>query len=286
MFTTLAVVAALSAPVPKAPAPELKWRFQKGDTFYVVSEQEATVSVNLGGGGPAAQKNTSTTSLTYKVTVANADPKATVLEVEFIDSAVGVGGNAAPPVKPEGLAGKTLTFTLDADHKVTKVVGEDEVLKAAGGGGLNGVLQGKDGIKHMLDDPLRAVPGKVLGKGDTWTAERTQSLGDGITMTQADKGTVTGTEGGLTKLEVESDRTMEWAGNAPINLKMKGEKGKRTVLFDPKTGRVQKVTDTYTMSGDGTIGGGGGGGNGQGISLTIEMKGTITVSDEKPKANK
>lgn len=281
MFTAVAVAAALSAPVPKAPAPELKWRFNKGDTFYVVSEQEATVSVNLGGGNAAAQKNTSTTSLTYKVTVADADPKATVLEVEFIDSAVGVGGNAAPPVKPEGLPGKTLTFTLDADHKVTKVDGVDGVLKAAAGGGLNGMFQGEEGIKHMLDDPLRAVPGKVLGKGDTWTAERTQSLGDGISMTRTDKGTVSGNEGGLTKLDVESDHTMEWTGNAPISLKLKGEKGKRTVLFDPKAGRVTKVTDAYTMSGDGTIGGGG---NGQAINLSMEMKGTITVSDEKPKA--
>ncbi len=283
MFTAVAVAAALSAPVPKAPAPELKWRFNKGDTFYVVSEQEATVSVNLGGGNAAAQKNTSTASLTYKVTVKDADPKATVLEVEFIDYAAGVGGNAAPPVKPEGLAGKTLAFTLDAAHKVTKVTGVEEVAKALGGGGLNGILQGEEGVKHLLDDPLLAVPGKLLGKGEMWTAEHAQALGTGINLTRTDKGTVAGSEDGLTKLDVETDRVMECAGNAPINLKMKGEKGKRTVLFDSKAGRVTKVTDAYTMSGDGTIGGGG---NGQAINLSMEMKGTITVSDEKPKANK
>lgn len=279
MFTTLALAAALAAPVPKAPAPELKWRFNKGDTFYVVTEHEAAMTVNVGGNG---QNVTSASSLTYKVTVKDGTPKAPVLEVEFVAMEAKVGGGAqAPPAKQEELAGKTLTFTLDADHKVTKVDGADEVLKALGGGVLNGTLQGAEGIKHMLDDPLRAVPGKLLGKGDTWTAERTQALGEGISMTHAEKGTVAGSEGGLTKLTVEADRTMEWTGNATISMKLKGEKGKRTVLFDPKVGRVQKVTDEYTLAGDGTIGGGG---NGQGISMKMDMKSTITVSDEKPKA--
>jgi hypothetical protein len=282
VLTTLALAAALSAPVPKAPAPELKWRFAKGDTFYVVAEQEATASVNLGGNA-GAQRNVSTSTLTYKVTVTDAGPKATVLEVEFIAVEVGAaGGGGAAPVKPEGVAGKTLTFTLDADHKVTKVTGVDELLKAVGPGGANGLLQGEEAMKHMLDDPLRAVPGKTLTQGDTWTAEHAQAMGQGISLTRTDKGTVAGTEGGLTKLTVEADRVMQWGANAPINLKLKGEKGKRTVLFDPKAGRVRKVTDEYALTGDGNIGGGGG----QAISLTMEMKATITVSDDPPKAAK
>lgn len=278
MFTTLALAVALAAPVPKQTGAELKWKFAKGDTFYVVSEHEAKMTVNLGGAG---QNVTTSSSLTYKVTVKDDDPKAAVLEVEFVSIAAKVdGGGAAPPAKQEDLAGKTLTFTLDADHKATKVDGAEEVVKAAGGGGLNGFFQGADAMKHFLDDLVRAVPGKSLGKGDTWTTELLQALGEGVSMARTEKGAFAGGEGGLTKLTADVDRVMEWTGNTPISLKMKGEKGKRTVLFDPKARRVRRVADEYTMAGDGTVGGGGGG---QAISMSMEVKATITVSDDKPK---
>ena len=285
MFTVLAAALALSAPVPKATTADLKWKFNKGDTFYVRTTVDANSTVNAGP-GVGAQGSTSAAEFVYKATVASADEKGATLEVEFLSCKTGNGGGGGGgAVKLEdqkGVLGKKMTFTLDAAHKVTKA---DGLVALGNAGGLFSA----EYVQSHVQDLMRAVPGKPLGKGDTWKGEEVLPLADGIVSKRSDSGTVAGTEDGLTKLEVETDTLMTGGPKGGgITFNLKGDKGKRTVLFDPKSGRVRKLDESYTVAGSINIGNGGGGGGGvpQNITVSMTMKATVTVSDTEPKAEK
>lgn len=282
MFTVLAAALALSAPVPKATTADLKWKFNKGDTFYVRTTVDATSTVNAGP-GVGAQGSTSAAEFVFKATVASADEKGATLEVEFLSCK---SGNAAglAGVKMEdqkGVLGKTMTFALDAAHKVTKA---DGLVAMGNAGGLFSA----EYVQSHVQDLMRAVPGKPLGKGDTWKGEEELPLADGIVSKRSDCGTVAGTEDGLTKLEVETDNAMSGGPKGGgIKFDLRGDKGKRTILFDPKSGRVRKLDENYTVAGTINIGnGGGGGGPPPNITVSMTMKTTVTVSDKEPKAEK
>ena len=285
MFTTLALAAALAAPVPKAVAPDLKWKFTQGDTFYVKATVDATSTVSAGGPGVVAQGSTSSAVCVYKATVTAADDKGSTVEVEFLSCKTGIGGGggAVKLDDQKGVIGKKLTLTLDPAHKVTKA---DGFANLGNGGGL---FTGEY-VQGQLQDLFRAVPGKALGKGETWKGEEQLPLADGIGIKRADRGTVAGTEDGLTKLEVESDNAVTGGPKGGPVIDLKGDKGKRTILFDPKAGRVRKLEENYTVGGNidvAAVGGGGGGGApAPGISLNMTMKTTLTVSDEQPKDEK
>lgn len=287
MFTLLAAAVALAAPVPKPANVELKWRFAKGDTFYVKTEMENSAAVNLGGGGGGAAQTTVTgVAYLYQMTVTAADEKQTTVEVEFLSCQAGttagggLGGGGLKLSDEPTVVGKKVTLTLDPSNKVTKLDGAD---KLGGVGGVAAGLLGEEYLRHNLDDLIRAVPGKTLGKGDTWTGESEVKMSEEFVMKRTDRGSVAGTEDGFTKLEVETENAMS-GGQKGATFDLKGEKGKRTILFDPKAGRVRKVTEEYSMAG--TIGVGGGGGAAQNIQMTMTLKATITVSDDKPKGEK
>lgn len=282
MFTALAVVAALSAPVPKAPAPELKWKLTKGDTFYVTMQTDATSAVNGPGGGGNVQGSTTASVLVYKATVTAAGEKETTLEVEVLACKAGDGGG--PGGGPAKLAdradmvGKRATFTLDPAQKVTRADGVDKFGNAGG-------MMSAEYFQSNVQDLLRAVPGKALGKGETWKGGEELKMADGLVAKRTDAGKVTGVEDGLAKLEVECEHA--WSGNpSGVAFELKGDKGKRTVLFDPKAGRVRKLEETYSLAGTINLGGGlggPGGGGGQNIGLTMTMKAVVTVTDDPPK---
>lgn len=287
MFTTLAIAVALAAPVPKATAPDLKWKFTKGDTFYVKATVDANTTINAGalGGGAAVQGSTSSAVCVYKATVTAADDKSTTIEMEFLTCKTGSGaGGAVKMDDQKAVIGKKMTLTLDATHKVTKADG------AANLGNAGGLFTGEF-MQSQVQDLFRAVPGKALGKGETWKAEEQLPLADGIFTKRSDRGTVAGTEDGFTKLEVESDNALTGGPKGGPAFDLKGDKGKRTILFDPKVGRVRKLEENYNVAGNinialGGAGPGGGGGPPPNIELSMTMKTTLTVTDEQPKDEK
>jgi hypothetical protein len=285
VLTLLAAAVALAAPVPKATSAELKWRFHKGDTCYVKAEIENVASLNAGGGGGggAVQGTESGAEYVYKLTVTADDEKGATLELEFLSCKAGTsagGGGGLKLADEPGVPGKKVTVTLDKANKVTKLDGAGKL----GGPGVAAGLLAEEYLKHNLDDLIRAVPGKPLGKGDTFTAEAEATLAEDMVMKRTDRGTVAGTEDGFTRLEVETEQAMTGGQKNGITMDLKGDKGKRTVLFDPKAGRVRKVTEEYTMAG--TVGIGGGGGAAQNIQMSMTLKATVTVTDDPPKGEK
>lgn len=283
MFITLALSVALTAPVPKGVSTELKWKFAKGGTFYVTYEHEGTAKVD-GLNGTVATTNWSMVTVIYKMTVTTVDEKGVTLEMEFLSAkgASGTAGNKPADLDDQpAVVGKKVTLTLDKDHNVTKAVGADEV---AAVGGPVGDMYKNDSLKLAIKRMVRSVPGKTLGKGDKWTEKDEWKLPDGMSAKSTDRGTVVGTEDGLTKLEVESDQV--WSGDnvggQKVAIQLKGDKGKRAVLFDVKAGRVRKVEDAIELVGTIILGGC----DTQTINITAALKVTVTVSDTEPKATK
>ncbi len=266
MFTTLLAAFTLSAPVPKL-APELKWRFAKGDTFYVTRENDVTITQKI---GPQADPNTSTSRMVfvYQLTVAAVGEKETTVEFEFLTAERGDGGGAAMEEMP-GLAGKKVTLTLDAAHTVTKADG-------AGPDGTGKLIE-EGTLKHLVNDLFRAVPGKSVAYGAKWSDEQEGPVMSDAVAKRAYRGTVGEPVNGLIRLEAESEQT--WTGGKGYTMTMKGEKGKRTVLFDAEAGRVRKLTDEFTLTGKHEFP--------QGDQFTIHITSrhtlTYTVTDEKPK---
>lgn len=267
MFTTLLAAFTLAAPVPKL-APELKWRFAKGDTFFVTRENDVSVTQKI---GPQAEPNTSTSRMVfvYQLTVTAVGEKATTVELEFLSAERGDGGGGAPEEMP-GLAGKKVTLTLDAAHTVTKAEG-------AGPDGTGKLIE-EGTLKHLVNDLFRAVPGKSVAYGAKWSDEQEGPVMSDATAKRKYSGTVGEPVNGLIRLEAESEQT--WTGGKGYTMTMKGEKGKRTVLFDAEVGRVRKVTDEFTLAGKYDFGHG----DADAILMTTRHTLTYTVTDEKPKA--
>ncbi|MEO2088138.1 MAG: hypothetical protein ABGY75_01400 [Gemmataceae bacterium] len=284
MTALLLASLALTAPVPKATSPELKWRFKKGDVFYVQYEQEATSTVN---GAGAVQGNVSATTVVYKFTVTSAAESETVLELECVSTQVGhgVGGQGVKKEDIKAAVGKTVTVTLDAKQTVTKVAGGAELAKA---GGQAEQFLSEDGLKHTLTDLLTAVPVKTVGKGEKWSAETEATMMLGLTEKKTIRGVMDGITDGVAKLTSEVDRTWTGTANAGgggpgpgITYDLKSDKGQAMVWFDTRTGRLQKREESYTMAGGINVGGVGGAA--QQINLTASVKCTVTVSDKPPK---
>jgi hypothetical protein len=238
----LALLVALSAPVPKAELPLVSWRLAKGDTFYLTYQCE-TLSEPVGlGMVPGAA---SAARLVAKLTVTAAGDKGVTLDLEVVSFATGRDAFRKEPAKltdhPKAV-GKKATLTLDRGLKVTRVESDKELATAEGGFG-SGLLADYS-LQSLVSDLTQALPNKRLTKGDTWEGASEYSMGEFATAALTARGTVADATADRITLAVECDR--KTTGKEPVKLDSRSEKGKRTVVFDPKAGRVRKLTDEYT----------------------------------------
>jgi hypothetical protein len=274
----------LAAPVPKDVSSDLTWKFKKGDTFYVKYDSETTSEV-AGAGVGGGNGSTQTTAVVCQFTVASADDKGAVLEVEYVSFRAGVsvagrqvaGGGAAATV-----TGLKVTATLDADRKVTKLDGSDAVVKAAGNGIASQMLS-EEYTRYWLTELLQAVPPKPLKAGGDWKGEFDTPFYSGMRIKKTSQVKANTTKDGVATISVESDYAMSPDKNQGpgLSFEMKGEKNPSTVQFDTKKGRPVKIEETHEMTGGVNVGGGGAGG--QNLTVTMKGKSTTTISDEKPK---
>jgi len=273
--STLVVAFTLTAPVPKSLVPALQWRLAKGDSFYVTCEDETASEAT--GFVPIPSEIT-VTKLVYKLTVTAADDKSTraVIEVVSFSSGQITAGNGPPELTEyKNAARLKVTFAFDREWKVKETKIDPDPSTADGNFSI-GELQ-PEYLPDRFTEYLRAMPGKRLDKGDTWKSELVHPDNGDVTYSQVDRGTVTDVTADRITLAIECDRTTK--GKGPDSLELKSENGKRTVEFDPKAGRMRKLTDEYTLDGEFGMAG-------QRIQIKNTRKAAVAVTDEKPKGGK
>lgn len=272
MFTALALTAALAAPVPKAEPPLVSWRLAKGDTFYLTYQCESlSEPVGLGMVPGAA----SAARLVANLTVTAAGDKGVTLELEVVSFATGRDAFREKPAKltdhPKAV-GKKATLTLDRGLKVKQVESDQELATAEGGFGSG--LLADHSLQALVSDLTQALPNKRLAKGDTWEGASEYPLGEFATAALTARGSVADLTGDGITLAVECDR--KTTGKEPVVLDSRSEKGKRTVVFDPKAGRVRKMTDEYASEAVSGF-------DGREFRVRAKTSSSVTVTDDKPK---
>jgi hypothetical protein len=277
MSPLLLVSFALAAPVPKDASAELKWKFIKGDVFYIKCLEESSATAGVPGEAPR-QKASSITEYHFKIAVVSTGEQGTMILVTFESIRNGADENGGRVVLQEdkSVSGQSVILDLNAKQQITKVYVEVEKTVPTR------IPTIAEIVRYRIGAVIQAVPGKQLGKGEKWTNEWETPQNYG-TVKLKTRGVVDGITDGIAKLAVEVDR--EWTKNAAEKAKadaqfaydsVKGENGQRTIWFDTKAGRVQKLEESYTLTGEFQRGG-------AELQLTQQIKVTTTVSGTPPK---
>lgn len=271
MTALLLASLALAAPVPKN-APELKWKFTKGDTFYVKYDAESETLVN------GANGTHSRTVAVYKFAVLSAGDKETSLEMEYVSFHYGVGRGGVKTTAVNGLDGLKLTVTLDVVGNVTDLTGADAVAKAAANQGVGALYN--EYQRYALTELFRTGPDKPARVGDSWKTDFDSPFANGLRIKKEMRGKVDRLEDGVATMTVEEDYAVVPDPNAAnvLGYELKGEKNPSTLKFDARKGRLIRRDESHELTGSLN-----GGGN---LTVTLKGKSTTSVSDKEPKDDK
>jgi hypothetical protein len=280
MLPSLLAALALTAPVPKAPPIDLSWKFTKGDVFYVTHVEECVISATLADGTSA--EGIEVTSVGYKVVVTDADPKVTTLEVTFLAGHHSSGSDREKLKLREApkLPGQVVKVTLDVTRAISALDGEADANKRLP---HTGGLMLEVETRSRLNTLFRAVPGKPLADGAVWDVEFKDTPAEDTTITRAVRGKVSETVGGRTKLTAEVEVAETGGLDARLVMNFGCKKALQTVHFDAKSGRVQSIEESRTLTGKVHAMVGPGPIHAQ---ITRAETTKITVSDEQPKVKK
>ena len=303
----LAALTATAAPVPPQDASGLRWKFEKGHTFYaeVTTRTEQTMSI-MG----TDTKQTQLQTFVFSWTPEKEDGDRWILKqrVEAVKMKIDIAGNTIEfdSTKPKGaksafgdffaaLVGSEFRVTLDRTYKVHKVEGHEELVKklSADNAEMRTLLQAiltEDALKEMVNPMPISAPKGGIEKGDYWLREKTTDMGSVGRWTMRWLYTHAGKEGRYIKLKLDAVKVefappKEDAGGAlPFKITGTEFKTKNTsgvLLFDPDKGRLHSVEMGMDLEGDLTIDVGG---QASAVHLIQSQKTTWKVSDSNPLA--
>jgi hypothetical protein len=302
------LVVGLGAPAFGQDTVDLKWKFEKGKTFYQEITTDTKQDMKVMGMN-IAQNQKQTFIFSWTPEQQN-DDKSWVIKqkIEGVKVDIQIGGNpmsfdstkdtgAANPLADffKSLVGAEFKMTVSPDMKVTKIEGRDEFLKKLVQSSpqmqplLNQILS-DEALKQMADPAFAVIPNKPVKKGDTWERQTTLSMGPVGSYVSTHKYTFVGMDEkdkNLAKIKVDTSLkyTPPTAGAtaglpfqiASANLESKEATG--TVLFDIARGRVSSSIMNLKL--DGTIDINIGGMTSQ-VKLEQTQSTTMKTSDENP----
>ena len=307
--TALFVVAALAVNVRAQDTVDLKWKFEKGKTFY----QEMTTDTNqkmtvMGMEINQKQKQTfyfswepleekdGTWKIKQKIIGLKMDIQIGGTPINYDSTKDATGVNPLSDFF-KNLVGAEFTLTIDKDMKVTKVEGRDEFLKKLSGSNqqmeplLKQILS-DDALKQMADPAFAIVPGKPVKKGDSW--ERTSKLNMGpIGMYDTTyKYTFEGPDAkdknlAAIKVATELKYSPPGAGAGTglpfkiLSADLKSKDGTGTAQFDTQKGRLVSLNLGLKLEGKLTIDIGG---MNSEVQLTQDQTTQVKTSDQDPVA--
>jgi hypothetical protein len=291
---------------------DLKWKFEKGKTFYqdMTTETKQTMKVM---GMDIAQNQKQTFIFAWTPKDQDKDGNWTIQQkIEAVKMDIDIGGNkvAYDSTKDTGtanpladffkaLVGSEFTLTVSPDGKVTKVEGRDEFLKklVTANQQMEPMLKqilSDDALKQMAEPAFAVVPNKAVKKGDSWTRESKLNMGPIGSYDTTYKYTFEGQDPkdkALDKISVET--TLKYtppaegtATQLPFKIKkadLKSSEAKGSVLFNPAKGRVASSELSLKLDGKLSIEIGG---MTTEVDLSQTQTTTVKTTDENPVAKK
>jgi hypothetical protein len=254
---------------------EIRWKFEKDKPIYQEMTSKTSQFMKVMG-MEVNQTQEQTFFFTWTLKDEDKDKNLTIVQkIEGVKLKIDIAGNpitfdsSNPSSANTSLAeffkqlvGAEFTLTLDKDMKVTKVTGRDEFLKKLGQANqsmeplLKRVLN-EEALKQMADPSFGMLPGKPVGKGDTWTRESKLNLGPIGSYKNSFKYTLESIDNGIAKIKVESTLTYEAPTEAGEGLPFKIKSAKLaskeaggTIMFDTNKGRLDSQEMKIKLEGD------------------------------------
>jgi hypothetical protein len=308
-FAALLVVLGLGCPAFAQDTVDMKWKFEKGKTFY----QECTTETNQEMTLTQQQKVTTKQKQTFIFSwtpLEQDDKKNWKIEQKIegvkVDIQIGTtpiqfdstkAGGAATPLSEffKALLGAKFTITLSPEMKITNLEGRQDFIKKLINTNqtmepLLNLILSEDALKQMSDAAFAMVPGKPVKKGDTWERTSKLSMGPIGSYETVSKYTYEGQDEkdkNLAKIKVEN--TLKYtppqaaaAGQLPfkiISADLKSKDATGTVFFDVEKGRLSSQDTSMKLEGKLSI-------DINSMTSEVELKQdqktTIRTSDKNP----
>lgn len=267
----------LAVPAFGQDAVDLKWKFEKGKTFYqkmtTDTKQEMTV---MGMKINQTQKQTFVFSWTP---AEEKEGKWTIKQkIEALQMEIQIGGTpinydstketgAGNPLSDffKALIGAEFTLTIDKDMKVSNIDGQEEFLKKLTNTNQNmetllKQILSKEALKQMADPAFAVVPGKPVKKGDTWERQSKLNMGPIGSYESTYKYTYEGQDAKDKNIaNIKVDTTLKYvppgagaSSNLPfkiVSADLKSEGGAGNIKFDIEKGRVNSSDSTLKLKG-------------------------------------
>jgi hypothetical protein len=278
-FTVLAVALAGLVVAGGAQAQTtLRYKFKEGEKLNYVIDQDQKMSMSIGG-MDIETKVLMVMDMTWDVQKideqGNAHVKIKMDRVKMtMDGPTGKveidSKDAKEPDDPIGqilgqvvqaMAGMEMSTTVSptGEMKDTKIPEETikKLKNLPGVDKLGGDLFSPDNMKGMMQGGM-VLPKDAVTQGKSWTEKLNQKMPFGK-ITGETKYTYEGTvdKGGkqLAKISVQPDLKIDADPNAPLQIKIKGGKGKGYTYFDNQAGRIVESNNETTMEMEIEIGG-------------------------------
>jgi hypothetical protein len=286
---------------------DLKWKFEKGKTFYQVMTTETKQDMVIQNNNVSQNQN-QTFYMSFTPEQEDKDKNWIVRQkIEAVKMDIMIGGNpfkfdstqesAASPLSEffKALVGGEFRITISPTMKVIKVEGRDEFVKKLMAANpqmqplLNQILS-DEALKQMADPAFAVVPGKPVKKGDSWDRKSTLNMGPIGSYDTTYTYTYQGPEEKDKNLgAIKVATTLKYvppAGAAGAQLPFQivkadlaSKESGGTILFDAAKGRLASAELTMKMEGSLTIAVGG---TNQDVKLTQNQKTTLKTSDDNP----
>jgi hypothetical protein len=295
----------------KAPAPadgkaSLKWKLEKGKTFYQKMTTKTDQNMKILSSEPKQTQN-QTFYFSWTPVEQKGDEWTIKQKIEGAAMEIDIGGtkinydstrdaNANNPLGEffKALVGSEFTLTLNTkDQKVTKIEGRDEFVKKLSQANpqmqqLLSQILSEQALKDMAEPTFASVPNKEVTKGEKWTKESSLDMGPIGKYTNTYTYTFEGPEGKLDRIKVDTalkyvppdDKTL--ASGLPFKIKsaeLKSTSSSGNVFFDPEKGRVDHSNFKLELNGDLNIEIGG---QTTKVELKQTQETTVETSDTNP----
>jgi len=291
---------------------KLEWKFEQGKPFYQEMTTETTQNMKVQG-SDIKQTQKQTFYFSWTPTKKDGDNWEIEQEIKGVKMSIDITGQKIEyDSTKEGnqpqtalsdffkqLVGSKFTLTVDKNFKVTAIKGRDEFLKKLTSANpqmeslLKSILS-EEALKEMADPTFAAVPGKEVGKDESW--EKTSKLDMGPIGKYENKYTYTfkGAEKDKKEQKIEVKTTLTYTapdeksvtGGLPFKIKsadLKSTNAGGSILFSPEKGRVEESNMNVELTGTLNIEIGG---QVTAVTLTQNQKTTVKTTDTNPIAKK